>query len=42
MVSSLVHEDREYLKLNDNKNPTLGDFPYIECQANKKDLYFDQ
>ncbi|KAF8783096.1 uncharacterized protein LOC129963396 [Argiope bruennichi] len=41
MISSLVHEDRNYLKLIDN-NVNPGDFPYIECDAKQNDLYFDQ
>ncbi|CAL1287851.1 unnamed protein product [Larinioides sclopetarius] len=41
MLSSLMQEGREYLKLDDTDcNP--GDFPHIMCKARMNDIYFDQ
>ncbi|GFU33703.1 DUF5641 domain-containing protein [Nephila pilipes] len=41
MISSLMHEDRIYLKLLDNTIPS-SHFPYIESSAKLDDIFFDQ
>ncbi|GIY99033.1 uncharacterized protein CEXT_141541 [Caerostris extrusa] len=41
MISSLAKESRSFLKLTDNVIDTAY-YPYIECNARRNDIFFDQ